>query len=156
MRMTRFIFITTFLLTVNRAFGLFVVLDVDVTNINTMPFAVRAERTNNDKDILFRVIVARHLPDQAGGEAMKFSFESATLAAYDGTNFISSGSVTGKSVPSDMQGVGSDLAKEGIMFEFVVSTNHLTSSILDVSYVSGRHPEIADYRFRLKTFIHGK
>ncbi len=155
--MTRCLFmVATLLFTAIRVFGSLVVTEVDATNIQTMPFVISVKPTDHGKRMLFRVVAARHLPDQTGGAAMDFSFESATLSAYEGTNFISSCSVSCGSVPSDMQRSGSVLAKSGIMFEFIVSTNCLTSSRFEIAYVSGRYPAIAAYRFRLETFIHGR
>ena len=155
MRIIRFIFIAAFLLSpAGQVFGSMVVTPIDATNIQTMPFVVRAERTDYGQKILFKVIAGRNLPNGSGGEVMDFSFESATLSVYDGTNFISSCSVAGKKVPADMPHVTASLAERGILFEFTVSTNYLTSSRFEVAYVSGRHPAIMDYTFMLKSFVH--
>ena len=154
MGITRFIFIAAFLLSpLGKVFGSMVIAPVDATNIQTMPFVVRAEKTDYGQKIHFRVIAGRKLSNGNGGEVMDFSFEGATLSVYDGTNFISSCSVAGQKVPADMQRVTASLAESGILFEFAVSTNYLTSSRFEVAYVSGRHPAIADYRFMLKSFV---
>src|SRR5258708_7268391 len=115
MRITRFIFMAAFLLSPAwRIFGSMVITPVNATNIQTMPFVVRAEKSDYGQKILFRVIAGRNLPNGSGGEVMDFSFESATLSAYDGTNFISSCSVAGKKVPADMH-VTASLTESGTL-----------------------------------------
>ncbi len=114
MRIIQFIFIALILF--NQAwqvFGSMVITPVDATNIQTMPFVVTAEPTDGGKKIVFRVIAGRKL-NESKGEVMDLSFESATLSAYDGTNFVASCGVAGAKVPADMQHVPTPLAQDGV------------------------------------------
>ena len=52
-----------------------------------------------------------------------------------------------------MQGVKAPLADKGVLFEFTVSTNYLTSVQFEIGYGSALHPAIDNYRFALQTFV---
>ncbi len=157
MHITRFLLIAIFLFSlVERTFGSKVDTRVDATNIKTLPFFVRAEKTHSGREMVFTVIAGRSLSSAIAGEGMDFSFQTATLSVYDGRHFISSCSVAGEKVPAGMEHVTPSFLQSGVLFEFTVSRNYLTSSKFEVWYVSGRHPAINAYTFMLKSFVDAK
>jgi hypothetical protein len=135
-----------------RVWGSMVVISVNSTNIQTMPFVLKAEPVDYGKKILFRIIANPKGSPYAPDDNMHFSLAGASLTVYAGSNFISSCSVTGQKVPSNMQGVKEPLADKGVLYEFTVSTNYLPSVEFEIGYVSALHPAIDNYRFALQKF----
>jgi len=139
-----------------RVWGSMVVISVDSTNIQSMPFIVRTDTSGNassEKSINFYVIADPKGPPYAPDDNMHFSLRGASLSIYDGTNFISSCSVAGGNVPEFMRDVKIPFAKKGVFFSFQVGTNHLDSADFEIGYGSDLHPAIDSYRFALRTFV---
>ena len=138
----------------SNVFGSLDVTLVDAANIGTMPFIIRTSDADSDKSLFFSVIAAPR--DRLG-----FSLGSADFAIYNGTNFtssnfIASSSIAAKTIPSNMQDVKESLVKNGVLYEFEVSTNNLTSADFEIGYVSDSMPAQMNYRFALQTFFHRK
>ena len=139
-----------------RVCGSMVVISVDSTNIQSMPFAVRTDTSGNasfDKSINFYVIADPKGPPYTPGDNMHFSLGGANLSIYDGTNLVSSCSVAGGKVPSFMQDVNAPFMTKGVFYSFEMGTNHLESANFEICYGSGIHPAIDCYRFALRTFV---
>lgn len=136
-----------------RVLGSMVILSVDSTNIQTLPFVVKTEEADYGRKILFRVIADPKGAPYAPEDNMHFSLGRASLSVYDGTNCISSCSVAGQKVPSNMRDVKPPLADKGVLFEFTVGTNYLRSVEFEIGYGSTLHPAIDNYRFALQTFV---
>jgi hypothetical protein len=131
-----------------QALGSSVTIPVNATNIQTMPFLVRVEDRDGSKQ--FSIIA----DPKAAGEGMYMG--EGSLAIYDGTNAVSSCSVAGHIVPSNMQGVKAPLMERGVLFEFSVATNYLASSQFCVAYYVNGHPAVNFYTFNLKDFVDAK
>ena len=141
-----------------RVLGSMVILSVDSTNIQTMPFVVKSERADYGKSIQFKIIADPKGPPYAPDDSMHFILGGASLSVYESANFItshliSSCSVSGEKVPSYMQDVKPPLAAKGVLFEFKVGTNHLDSVEFEIGYGSTVHPAVDQYRFALQTFV---
>lgn len=136
-----------------RVWGSMVVISVDSTNIQSLPFAVKTGPADAGKSILFRIIAAPKGPPYAADDNMHFSLAGASLSVYDGSTCVSSCSIAGQKVPSNMDDVKAPLADKGVLFEFAVDTNHLASVRFEIGYVSALHPAIDNYRFALPTFV---
>ena len=139
-----------------RVWGSMVVISVDSTNIQSMPFVVRTDTSGNasyEKSINFYVIADPKGHPYTPGDNMHFSLDGANLSIYDGTNLVSSCSVAGGKVPSFMQDVNAPFMTNGVFYSFEVGTNHLDSANFEICYGSGIHPAIDCYRFALRTFV---
>jgi hypothetical protein len=122
------------------------------STIQTLPFVVKTEKIDYGKQILFRVVADPKGAPYAPDDNMHFSLGGASLSVYDGTNCISSCSVAGQKVPSNMRDMKPPLADKGVLFEFTVGTNYLRSVEFEIGYGSALHPTIDNYRFALQTF----
>jgi hypothetical protein len=136
-----------------RVLGSMVTISVDSTNIQTLPFVIKTEKIDYGKQIRFSVVADPKGAPYAPDDNMHFSLGGASLSVYDGTNCISSCSVAGQKVPSNMRDVKPPLADKGVLFEFAVGTNYLHSVEFEIGYGSALHPAIDNYRFALQTFV---
>ena len=136
-----------------RVWGSMVVISVDSTNIQSLPFVVKTHPADSGTSISFRIIADPKGPPYAADDNMHFSLVGASLSVYDGSNCVSSCRIAGEKVPSNMDGVKAPLADKGVLFEFTVATNHLASVQFEIGYVSALHPAIDNYRFALPTFV---
>jgi hypothetical protein len=134
-------------------------ISVDASSIKSVPFVVYSENADYGKMIIFNIIADPKSGPFSPGDNMHFHLDGASLSVHDGTDFISLCSVTGGKLPSNMQDwLKVPLAEKGIafekgvLFEFTVSPNHLTSVTFEVGYASGLHPALKGYLFDLKTF----
>jgi hypothetical protein len=67
---------------------------------------------------------------------------------------ISSCAVAQAKVPQFMKDLKTPLVKNGVFYNFEVSTNHLGSIKFEISYVSDRMPAVINYRFALPSLVH--
>lgn len=142
-----------------QAWGSMVVIKVDATNIHTMPFVVRTDRSGNalyNGTMNFSVIANPKGPPYGPADNMHFSLNGAYLSVYGGTNLnsdlVSSCTIAGGKVPRFMRDVKSPLVKNGVFYSFEVSLNRLDSVTFEIWYISDLHPAIQAYRFALRSF----
>lgn len=128
------------------AFGVSTIIQVNPTNMASMPFVIKVQDEGTSK--LFDVIVD---PQGVAGDGHGASL-SAYLEVYDGTNQISSSDIKAGKLPPAMRNIKAPLAERGVLFEFVIATNYLEHSQFNISYQLNDYPAFNGYLFKLKDF----